>query len=149
MFSLKTIKFELNGEKIEIHVYSEKGDKIQTISGMESLMLELTLKIIMGQISVMPKPSLLFIDESISVLDKHRLSSIDELFNFIKQYYSQVILITHMKQVNNHINHTLDITKINGNSIIYNIADKNYIHNMDINHSVAIGKIMKKIPIVI
>lgn len=143
-FIQKTINMEMHGDKIEINIHNTNGNKIQTISGMESLMLELTLKIIIGQISVMPKSSVLFIDESISVLDKHRLSSIDELFEFVKQYYSQVLLITHMKQVNNHINHTLDITKINGASLIYNLPG-NKPASLDITYSIAIDKIKRKV----
>jgi len=143
-FIHKTIKMEMHGDKIEINIHNANNDKIQTISGMESLMLELALKIIIGQISVMPKSSVLFIDESISVLDKHRLSSIDELFNFVKQYYSQVLLITHMKQVNNHINFNLDITKTNGYSLIYNLSTHNQLHKLDTSYMLAIDKIKNR-----
>jgi ABC-type lipoprotein export system ATPase subunit len=76
---------------------------------MESFMLDLVFKIIIGHISVIPKSNIIFMDESISVLDKHRMASIDELFAFLRQYYETVFLITHMKQVNNHINNSIEI----------------------------------------
>jgi ABC-type dipeptide/oligopeptide/nickel transport system ATPase subunit len=105
---------------IDIQILHE--DKIiHTLSGMELFMVEVVFKIIIGQISVIPKSNILFIDESISVLDKHKMASIDELFNFMKQYYNQVFLITHMRQVKNHIKNNLDITKKNGRSHIINI----------------------------
>jgi ABC-type dipeptide/oligopeptide/nickel transport system ATPase subunit len=88
---------------------------------MESLMLDLIMKIIIGQVSIIPKSNLIFIDESISVLDKNRLASINELFTLLRQYYNNVYLITHMKQVKNHITHTLEITKENKRAFISNL----------------------------
>jgi DNA repair exonuclease SbcCD ATPase subunit len=126
-FINKTINMALSGDTIELSIISKTGDIIHTISGMESFMLDLVFKIIIGQISVIPKANLIFLDESISVLDSDRMSSIEELFAFLRQYYNTVFLITHMKQVNNHINHSLDIVRHNGHSLIFNIKIKNDI----------------------
>lgn len=120
-FIQKTLKLEMNGDKIEISVYALDGNRIHTISGMENLMMEMTLKIIINQLSVMPKSSILFIDESISVLDNNRLMMIEELFNFIRQYYSQVVLITHIRQVKNQMSYSLEIGKRGIYSEIRNI----------------------------
>lgn len=81
------IELRLEDEKIELRVLSGE-DSIQTLSGMESLMLDLIMKIIIGQVSIIPKSNLIFIDESISVLDKNRLASINELFTLLRQYYN-------------------------------------------------------------
>lgn len=114
----KTISFKLiNDKTIDINIISN-GKLIHTLSGMESFMLDLTFRIIISEISLIPKSSIMFIDESISVLDKNRLASIDDLFSFLRQYYEQVYLITHMKQVKNFINNYIDIEKVNGFSII-------------------------------
>ena len=116
----KKIELRLDDEKIELRVLSGE-DSIHTLSGMESLMLDLIMKIIIGQVSIIPKSNLIFIDESISVLDKNRLASINELFMLLRQYYNNVYLITHMKQIKNHISHTLEITKENKRSFISNL----------------------------
>ena len=110
-FINKTINLALHNDTIELTILSKNENIIHTISGMESFMLDLVFKIIIGHISVIPKSNVIFMDESISVLDKHRLASIDELFSFLKQYYESVYLITHMKQVNNHINNSIEIIK--------------------------------------
>ena len=119
-FINKTINMQLNGDMIELSILS-KNNVIHTISGMESFMLDLVFKIIIAQISVIPKSNIIFLDESISVLDAGRMASIEELFTFLKQYYSTVFLITHMKQVKNHISHSLNICRHNSNSLIFNI----------------------------
>ena len=120
-FIEKKIELVFNNEKtIDIKII--KGEMvIHTLSGMESFMLDIVLKIIIGQISMIPKSNIMFIDESISVLDKNRLAAIDDLFVFLKQYYNQVYIITHMKQVKNNINHTLDIKRSRGFSLLRNI----------------------------
>ena len=123
-FINKTISLTLNNETIELSILSNNDNIIHTISGMESFMLDLVFKIIIGHISVIPKSNVIFMDESISVLDKHRLASIDELFSFLKQYYESVFLITHMKQVNNHINNSIEIIKHDDYSLIYNVDIK-------------------------
>jgi len=131
-FINKTINMALNGDTIELSIISKDGNIIHTISGMESFMLDLVFKIIIGQISVIPKSNLIFMDESISVLDAGRMSSIEELFAFLRQYYNTIFLITHMKQVNNHINHSLDIVRHNGNSLIFNITPFSLNNNLQL-----------------
>ena len=121
-FINKTVKLTLNNDMIELTILSKDDNVIHTISGMESFMLDLVFKIIIGHISVIPKSNIIFMDESISVLDKHRMASIEELFSFLRQYYETVFIITHMKQVNNHINNSIEIIKYNDNSLIYNIS---------------------------
>jgi DNA repair exonuclease SbcCD ATPase subunit len=125
----KQIELKLDGETIDLNITS--GNKqIYTISGMENLMLDIVFKIIFGQITIIPKCNLLFIDESISVLDKNRMASIDELFVFLKQYYSNVFLITHIKHVKNHINNHLDINRVGTYSLIFNLDNILLLNNI-------------------
>ena len=97
--------------------------QIYTLSGMESFMLDLSLIIIINEISQIPKSNIMFIDESISVLDKNRIDNINELFIFMKEYFNQVFMITHMKQVKSSISYSLDIKKSNNYSTIYNLGN--------------------------
>ena len=55
------------------------------------------------------------------MLDNNRLMAIEELFNFIRQYYSQVVLITHIRQVKNQLGYSLEIGKKGNYSEIRNI----------------------------
>jgi ABC-type dipeptide/oligopeptide/nickel transport system ATPase subunit len=80
----------------------------------------------------MPKCNLLFIDESISVLDKERLDHIDDIFIFLKQYYSNVFLITHIEEVKQKMDSQITIYQINGRTIIRNIDTLYFLNLSDI-----------------
>ena len=110
--------------KNDIYIEIKSGSQIiNKISGMESLMLDLSFKIIISIISNVPKSRCIFIDESLSVLDKERMNNIDDFFDFLKRHYNHVYVITHMIQIKNYIEHNIDIIKKNNFSKIYNIID--------------------------
>jgi len=121
-FIHKNIQFVLNKDKIDMIIIQD-DKQIYTLSGMESFMLDLSMIIIINEISQIPKSNIMFIDESISVLDKNRIDNINDLFLFMKEYFNQVFMITHMKQVRSSINYSLDIKKSNNYSTIYNLVN--------------------------
>ena len=120
-FINKTITLSLQDDKkyinINMDIKTEIGN-IDTLSGMETFMIDLVFKIILSNITHLPSSSILFIDEGISVLDKNRLAAIDELFAFLKIHYNTIFLITHIKNVKDFINHSIEITKKNDRSTI-------------------------------
>ena len=121
----KSVKLFMNEhKKIDMSIETDYG-MVDSISGMESFMIDLAFKIVISQISEMPKSNMLFIDESISVLDHERLNNIDQLFNFISQYYNSVFLITHLQTVKNSMNCSLFISKKNNKSFINNSVHNN------------------------
>ena len=119
-FIHKKIELVLNKDRIEMNIIKD-NKQIYTLSGMESFMLDLSLIIIINEISQIPKSNIMFIDESISVLDKNRIDNINDLFLFMKEYFNQVFMITHMKQVKSSIKYSLDIKKTNNYSTINNM----------------------------
>ena len=124
----KRIELQIVSDGVEMIIHTSDNHIIYTIGGMESLMLDFTFKIIVGQLSIMPKCNLLFIDESISVLDKERLDHIDDIFTFLKQYYSNVFLITHIEEVKYKMDSQITIYQINGRTIIRNIDGLCYLN---------------------
>ena len=121
-FIHKNIQLVLNKDKIDMIIIQDEK-QIYTLSGMESFMLDLSLIIIINEISQIPKSNIMFIDESISVLDKNRIDNINDLFIFMKEYFNQVFMITHMKQVKSSIVYNLDIKKTNNYSAINNLGN--------------------------
>ena len=127
-FINKSIELEITDDGgVDIILKTEDDKVIYTLGGMESMMLDLTFKIIMSQMSIMPKCNLIFIDESISVMDKNRINNIDELFSFLRQYYSNIFLITHIEEIKYKVDKHLYIVKLNNRSLLRNIDGLTYI----------------------
>ena len=128
---INTILQPFINKHIELQITKDDGIEIilkthddyifYSIGGMESLMLDITFKIIIGQLSIMPKCNMLFIDESISVFDKEHLDNIEDLFIFLKQYYSTVYLITHIQDVKHKVDKQLGVYSLNGYTLLRNI----------------------------
>jgi DNA repair protein SbcC/Rad50 len=114
-FINRQISITLHGDTINfesIPTYSEYSVMIH--GGMESFILDLAFKITLSKYAMLPKCDTLFLDEGISAFDKEKLSTIDTLFNFLKNHFNKIILITHIDQVKDHINEKIEIEK-NGN----------------------------------
>ena len=127
-FINKSIELEITDDGgVDIILKTHDDKVVHTLGGMESMMLDLTFKIIMSQMSIMPKCNLIFIDESISVMDKNRINNIEELFSFLRQYYTNIFLITHIEEVKYKVDKHLYIVKLNDKSLLRNIDGLTYI----------------------
>lgn len=118
-FINRQISITLHGDTINfesIPTYSEHSVMIH--GGMESFILDLAFKITLSKYAMLPKCDTLFLDEGISAFDKEKLSTIDTLFNFLKNHFNKIILITHIDQVKDHINEKIEIEKIGNDSHI-------------------------------
>ena len=121
----KKIHLILNNELITMISYkSNNFDEVRSLllyGGMEAFILDIAFKIVLSQLAILPKSNLLIIDEGISVLDKDHISNISILFNFLKFYYNNVFVISHLHDIKSDIDILLNITINNKQSrIIYN-----------------------------
>ena len=81
-------------------------------------MMDIGFKITLSNFAKLPKCNILFLDEGISAFDSERLSNIDILFNFIQNYFSKTLLITHIDSVKENIEEKITIVKESGMSKI-------------------------------
>ncbi len=119
-FTDRQIKFDLNEDgEVLFHTQSESSDlMIQFYGGMESLMIDLATKITFSHFAYCPMSSIFILDEGISVLDESHIQNIEILFDFLKQHYSHILLISHLPDMKNVVDKNVIITKINGYSKI-------------------------------
>jgi DNA repair exonuclease SbcCD ATPase subunit len=85
---------------------------------MESLMIDLATKITFSHFAYCPMSSFFILDENISVLDEHHIQNIEILFDFLKQHYHHVLLISHLPHMKNVVDKNVTIIKTNGYSQI-------------------------------
>jgi len=82
-------------------------------------MMDLAFKITIGRFAKMAKSDVLFIDEGISAFDKEKIANIDTLFEFLKNHFNKIILITHIDSVKDSIIEKIEIKKENNYSNLY------------------------------
>lgn len=79
--------------------------------GMESFMLDLAVKIVFAKFAPLARPTLFIMDENISVLDEERLQNIAIIFNFLKTFFHDIIIISHQPSLQDHVDEMMMIEK--------------------------------------
>lgn len=109
-FINKNIYITKEIENINIHLQDDKNS-LKFGGGMESFIISLTFKIALSKYFNIPFCGLLVIDEGVSVLDKDNVERFDIIADFIKQYYNNIILISHIPTFNDYIDQSIYISK--------------------------------------
>ena len=116
------IKLETSDDKY-IYGYIEYGENkkwpIEITSGMERFILSQAIRLTLTHISNLPKPNFIAIDEGFGVLDSENLNSVHRLFDSFQEKVDFVLCITHIEQMKDIADSTLEITKENDFSRIY------------------------------
>ena len=60
------------------------------------------------------------IDETISCIDKDKLDNVSRLFDYLRATYDYTLVITHIDTIQSHIDNSIHIRKINGESKLIN-----------------------------
>lgn len=87
-------------------------------SGFEQFIINLAFKISLCDISHISLPKILMIDETISCIDKYNLDKLNLLFDFFRNTFDKVILITHNDKIQNMVDYSIFINKDNNISKI-------------------------------
>ena len=114
----RKIQFFIDEKNIEFGTVFDKKPICHYFGGMESFILDLSLKLTFSKFSILPRPNFFIIDERISVLDQQRLYNISFLFQFISNLTTNVLLISHIPQVKDFVDKSIEIIKKNEKSYI-------------------------------
>lgn len=102
---------------------------IQRSGGFYTNLLDLVFRIALSQINQYIKQDFLIIDEIMDAVAEDNRHKIPMIFDYLKQYYSYVIMITHDKYLKEFIECNMEITKDNQNKS--HITFFNKINNMN------------------
>lgn len=86
-------------------------DGLNYYGGMESFLLDVAVKVVFSKYAKISKPSLFILDENISVLDEERLRNIDSLFDFLRQFFSDILIISHQPFLLNVVDDVMSVEK--------------------------------------
>jgi DNA repair exonuclease SbcCD ATPase subunit len=119
----KKIEIKLIDDKIILEIRNKNGGIVEYVGGMETLIIEISLKIVLSKIIEKSKCNILILDEGITSLDKENMANIDILFNYMCMHYENILLMSHIYEIMDKINEKIYIKKDeNNHSIISKYA---------------------------
>jgi DNA repair exonuclease SbcCD ATPase subunit len=99
-------------KNIDIHVFfDDNKNKTNLLGGFESFLISLAFKITLSNFFNVQYCGMLIIDEGVSVLDKDNVDKFDIIADFVRQYYNNIILISHIPSFNDYIDTFIQIEK--------------------------------------
>jgi len=100
-------------------VYDEnRRYDLSLASGMEKFISSIAIRVALINISNLSRPDILFIDEGFGTLDTENLNSMSILFDYLKTQFETIFIISHIDQLKDISDMTIDITKENDFSYI-------------------------------
>lgn len=114
-----TMDIETDGKNVNAYIkYEDKKWPMELCSGMEKFIAALALRVSLINISNLPRPNFLVVDEGFSALDADSMSMVHALFDFLKQNFEFIIVISHLDVMRDMVEKQLEIKKVNGFSHI-------------------------------
>jgi DNA repair exonuclease SbcCD ATPase subunit len=94
------------------HVFfDDNKNKTNLAGGFETFLISLAFKIALSNFFNVSYCGILILDESTSVCDKDNIDKFDIIVGFVKQYYNNIILISHIPSFNDYIDTFIKIEK--------------------------------------
>jgi DNA repair exonuclease SbcCD ATPase subunit len=123
-FLNKTIEIITDNQYINVYINDGK-ERILFGGGMETFIFNLSFKLSFMNIFNIPHCGLLILDESVSVLDKNNMNRFDILSQFLKSYYTYIILITHIEGYSEYTcDNKIEVYKIKDRSRVWFCYDE-------------------------
>ncbi|MHA2406914.1 MAG: hypothetical protein ACXACA_00880, partial [Candidatus Ranarchaeia archaeon] len=110
---------DMDGKNINANIVREdRAWPLELVSGMESFISNLALRIALSNVSNLPRSNFLIIDEGLGALDAEHLAAVYSLFDYLKTQFEFIILISHIDTSRDMVDMQLEIKKENGFSRI-------------------------------
>ena len=108
-----SMKLESEGSNVNLYIcHSDRSWPIELTSGMEKFISSFAMRIALLNISTLPKPNLLIIDEGWGTLSAQNLAVMPLLFSILKGQFSLLFIISHLDQMRDFVDKSIEIKKI-------------------------------------
>ena len=100
----------LEGSRWEIII--KKNNMIlgsEQISGYERFIINIGIKMALDKYKFYSGSNIFFIDEAFDCVSEENLEKIDELFDYLKSYYRNILIISHNEELKKKIDHRIRI----------------------------------------
>ena len=119
-----TVVLEADLESNAMDVFIDYGDSkriIELASGMEKMISSLAIRVALINVSSLPKSSMLIIDEGFGSLDETNLEACGRLLHSLKKSFKNILVISHIDQIKDIVDNTIDIMKSGVDSHVQSI----------------------------
>jgi DNA repair exonuclease SbcCD ATPase subunit len=107
-----TIQFETDGKNVIPYVVYEHGRwPIELTSGFERFVASVAIRVALTNFSNLPKCNFCALDEGFGTLDSDNLSSMFSLFQFLKNNFDFILIISHLDALKDAVDKQIEITK--------------------------------------
>ena len=118
-----TIELESDVETNALDVFINYGEKqriIELASGMEKVIASLVLRAALTIITTLPKSDIFIIDEGFADLDETGVEICNRLVKSFKNYFRNIIIITHLDGIKEMADNLIEIARVDGDSRVLN-----------------------------
>ena len=114
------LEADLNTNAMDIYInYGDSRRIIELGSGMEKMISSLAIRVALINVSSLPKSDILIIDEGFGTLDDMNVEACNRLLVSLKQYFKNILIISHVDAVKDVVDNVIDITKKGKDSRVY------------------------------
>ena len=108
--------FDEDGDKLEIYLKHPKYEArpLGMGSGAEKTIASMAIRLALISVSSLPKPQLFILDEPATALDADHMEGFVRLLQMIKAQFKLVLLITHLENLKDIVDTTIEIDKVDG-----------------------------------
>ena len=108
--------FDNEGDKLEIYLQHPKYDPrpLSMGSGAEKTIASMAVRLALVSISSLPKSQVFILDEPATALDADHMEGFVRLLQMIKSQFKTVLLITHLENLKDVVDTTIEIDKVDG-----------------------------------
>ncbi len=110
--------FEDDPEEQTVSLYIRYGDyksrPLSLGSGAEKFIASLAIRVALLSVSSLPKTDILIIDEGFGKLDPEHLEALQRMFEYLKEAFGTVFIVSHVDSMRDIVDHSLEITSLDG-----------------------------------
>ena len=110
------VLIENDGSNLEIYLKHPNYDArpLSMGSGAEKTIASMAIRLALISVSSLPRPDFFILDEPATALDADHMEGFVRLLQMIKSHFKTVLLITHLENLKDVVDKTIEIDKIDG-----------------------------------
>jgi DNA repair exonuclease SbcCD ATPase subunit len=114
-----TVEMRMDGKNINANLSRDgRSWSLEMCSGMERFISGLAIRVALINVCNLPRPNFLILDEGFGTLDSDNLQSLTMLFSYLKTQFDFIIVISHIENMRDMVDSSIDIVKDMGLSKI-------------------------------